>query len=299
MNKVKVKKRVAVIGLTLSSLLPMQAIAGSYQALCGGVKCTIRVTPSEIRSTQGSIPTSRVAYWSVNGESSTSVGTGVATTILFGGIGLLGFLAKNHNFDFMIDGFDADGNKVAMEFKFKNNKPVKRITSELYRVTGLGMGQQRSIADIKAIESGEATLGALNTSNQRLGSSMVTKSPSCARVLQSFDCNYDTYLEANPSVAAWAKANPELATKERIRLGAYSQDETEKKEDKAIEVLNQGLGKLKSSVETNEASKCGLKLQPYGCSYDAYLHANPGIVEWAESNPELAAQERVKLQSVD
>ena len=67
----------------------------------------------------------QIASWNVNGESSTSIGTGVETTILFGGIGLLGFLAKNHDFDFTIDGYNAEGEKVAMQFKFKNNKPVK------------------------------------------------------------------------------------------------------------------------------------------------------------------------------
>jgi hypothetical protein len=52
----------------------------------------------------GSIPTSRVTYLGNTGESTTSIGTGVATTILFGGIGLLGFLAKNHNYNYFING---------------------------------------------------------------------------------------------------------------------------------------------------------------------------------------------------
>ena len=98
-------KSLALIATTLTlALAPAAALAGSYEALCGGTKCTIQVSPQGIDSPQGSIPASRVSYWSVNGESSTSVGTGVATTILFGGIGLLGFLAKNHDFDFTVDG---------------------------------------------------------------------------------------------------------------------------------------------------------------------------------------------------
>jgi hypothetical protein len=92
-------KNLAVPALALTlALAPTAALAGSYEALCGGTNCTIIVSPKGIDSPQGSIPASRVSYWSVNGESSTSVGTGVATTILFGGIGLLGFLAKNHDF---------------------------------------------------------------------------------------------------------------------------------------------------------------------------------------------------------
>ena len=55
---------------------------------------------------------------------------------------VLAYLAswqKNHDFDFTIDGYDAEGRKVAMQFKFKNNKPVKKLTSELYRISGLAM----------------------------------------------------------------------------------------------------------------------------------------------------------------
>ena len=91
-------KKIAISALAVAVLSPPAALAGSYEALCGDIKCTVYVSSAGIRSVQGSIPPSRISYWSVNGESSTSVGTGVATTILFGGIGLLGFLAKNHDF---------------------------------------------------------------------------------------------------------------------------------------------------------------------------------------------------------
>lgn len=221
------------LGLTLSvatiaALAPIPALSGSYDALCGGADCTINVSSQGVRSRQGSIPPSRISYWSVNGESSTSVGTGVATTILFGGIGLLGFLAKNHDFDFTIDGYDAEGRKVAMQFKFKNNKPVKKLTSELYRVSGLAMGRQRTIAEIQAIESGEAPLNAMaSTIEPALANTNKPKQLDCATVLRDYKCNYDAYLEANPSVKAWADANPEIAAKERIRLGAFTQEEIE------------------------------------------------------------------------
>ena len=46
-------------------------------------------------------------------------------------------------------------------------------------------------------------------------------------------------------------------------------------------------------------SSCDFKLQKYNCSYKAYLYANPGIKEWAISNPDMAAKERLRLQSVD
>ena len=44
----------------------------------------------------------------------------------------MGFLAKNHDFDFTVDGYDADGIKVALQFKFKNNKPRGNIKLQKY-----------------------------------------------------------------------------------------------------------------------------------------------------------------------
>ena len=244
-------KNVAISALAVAMLSPAAALAGSYEALCGDVKCTVYVSSAGIRSVQGSIPPSRISYWSVNGESSTSVGTGVATTILFGGLGLLGFLAKNHDFDFTVDGYDADGRKVALQFKFKNNKPVKRLTTELYRVSGLAMGRQRSIAEIKAIESGEAPLNAMeSTVEPSLGSAKKTRN--CGRVLKDYDCNYTAYLEANPSVKAWADANPELAAKERTRLGAYTDEEIEELEKAKVKAKANSLGRMESGLEAME-----------------------------------------------
>ena len=238
-------KSLALIATTLTlALAPAAALAGSYEALCGGTKCTIQVSPQGIDSPQGSIPASRVSYWSVNGESSTSVGTGVATTILFGGIGLLGFLAKNHDFDFTVDGYDAEGRRVAMQFKFKNNKPAKRLTSELYQVSGLAMGRQRSINEIQAIESGEAPLNAMQGTIEPALATTKQRQLNCGRVLQDYNCNYDAYLEANPSVKAWAESNPELAAKERVRLGALTQEEV----DESAKPKSSSLGSMQQTL---------------------------------------------------
>lgn len=294
-------KKVAISALAVAMLSPAAALAGSYEALCGDVKCTISVSSAGIRSVQGSIPPSRISYWSVNGESSTSVGTGVATTILFGGIGLLGFLAKNHDFDFTVDGYDADGRKVALQFKFKNNKPVKKLTTELYRISGLAMGRQRSIAEIKAIESGEAPLNAMqSTVEPALGSTKKTRD--CGRVLRDFDCNYSAYLDANPSIKQWADLNPELAAKERARLGAYTDEELEQRQKAKARKKANSLGKMDSALggmNPNDKPSCNFKLQKYECSFNAYLDANPAMKQWAEQNPQMAENERIKLQSID
>ena len=55
----------------------------------------------------------------------------------------------------------------------------------------------------------------------------------------------------------------------------------------------------KAAREKREGPKCDFKLQKYGCSFDRYLEANPGMKKWAELNPDMAAKERIKLQSID
>ena len=60
---------------------------------------------------------------------------------------------------------------------------------------------------------------------------------------------------------------------------------------------------LKPSEASQNAKQkgpaCDFKLKMYDCSYDAYLDANPAIKQWAELNPEMAAKERARLQSID
>jgi hypothetical protein len=56
---------------------------------------------------------------------------------------------------------------------------------------------------------------------------------------------------------------------------------------------------VKEAREKREGPKCDFKLKAYKCSYNAYLDANPTMKQWAELNPEMAAKERARLQSVD
>ena len=55
----------------------------------------------------------------------------------------------------------------------------------------------------------------------------------------------------------------------------------------------------KAAREKREGPKCDFRLMAYKCSYNAYLDANPSMKQWAELNPEMAAKERARLQSVD
>ncbi len=193
------------------------AMAGQYEALCGGTKCTVRVTPVEVSSPYGSIPSKRVTYWGVTGDSKTSVGTGVATTILFGGIGLLGFLAKNHQYDFTVNGYDASGKQVSMQFKFANDKPAKLLIQEMIMVTGLGMGQTRTVEEIKAAESGTQESPGIMKDRVGVPGAISPSSPESVILDSERNC-WSTYLANNPAMDQWAKANPSQAMQNKKRF---------------------------------------------------------------------------------
>ena len=147
---IKAMKRLSILALGSATLFgTTPVLAGSYQAICGGTKCTVIVGAGEIRSPMGSIPPERVTDWGGGGNSKTSIGTGVATTVLLGPIGLLGFMAKNHVFNFVVNGYDRQGRRTSLDIQFKNDKPSKRFIEEMQRLTGLGMGQIRTAQDIK------------------------------------------------------------------------------------------------------------------------------------------------------
>jgi hypothetical protein len=152
----------------ISLAQPAVVLAETYEALCSGTKCTIDVSAESISSPYGSIPTKRVTYSGGGGESKTSVGTGIATTVLLGGIGLLGFLAKNHDYNFTVNGFNSEGIQTTIQLQFKNSRPAKRFMQEMPMVTNLGMGQTRTIAQIKAAEAGQQETLAPSSSGERL-----------------------------------------------------------------------------------------------------------------------------------
>jgi hypothetical protein len=209
----KSQKAILAIGACLTFC--GTAAASEFQALCGGVKCTVSITPDLISSPYGQIPPSRVTYWGSSGDSKTSVGTGVATTLLFGGIGLLGFLAKNHQYNFTINGFDAEGKKASMQVEFKNDKPAKQLMSELTSFTGLGMGQTRTAEEILAAENGEQpTLE--NLGKFKESSILGPKGQKKVEVVKK-NC-WTTYLDQNPAMKKWAEANPAQASQNKKKF---------------------------------------------------------------------------------
>ncbi len=137
--------------LLASTEIPI-ANAATYDALCGGVKCSISVDNQRISAPTGSIPAKRVTQWGITGKSKTNVTNGVVTTVVFGPLGLLGFLAKHHDYNFLVNGYNSLGKKTSIQFSFKNNKPIERLMTEMPFVTGLGMGEIRTALEIKKNE---------------------------------------------------------------------------------------------------------------------------------------------------
>ena len=196
-------------------VLGQPTLAGSYQALCGGTKCTINVNAEQISSPYGSIPTDRVTNWGGGGETDTQVGTGIATTVLFGPLGLLGFLAKKHDYNFLVNGYDIDGKKTSIQIQFKNDKPAKRFVNEIRLVTGLGMGQTRNAAEIMSNEAtgiSDPSTGTLegDAAKQNMKEKVSIKK-------ESSNC-WTTYLDNNPAMKEWVEANPAMANQNKRKF---------------------------------------------------------------------------------
>ena len=126
--------------------------AGTYEAMCDKTKCNVYVSGKQISSPYGTIPSNRVTQWGNTGKSKANISTGIGTTILLGPIGLLGFFAKHHDYNFLVNGYNTQGKKTSIQFSFKNNKPVERLITEMSAVTGLGMGEIRTALEIKKNE---------------------------------------------------------------------------------------------------------------------------------------------------
>jgi hypothetical protein len=208
----------SALAVPVAPPLMLPLYAGQYDALCGGVKCIVVVSPTEISSPYGRIPSKRVTHWSSSGDSKTSIGTGVATTVLLGGIGLLGFLAKNHQYNFTVTGFDASGSPVSMQFEFKNDRPARLLTQEMMAVTGLGMGQSRTAEDIMAAESSTQTSpGVMPTQSPGRLAPMGQPGRLLTTSATGKNC-WSTYLQNNPAMKKWSESNPTQAEQNKKRF---------------------------------------------------------------------------------
>lgn len=244
------KKKLAylIVGLSAIAYQPL-ALAGSYDALCGGVDCKITLDARGVSGPNGFIPSGSIAQWYTGGGEdhnmaasavgATAGAVGGATvgaiatcwTIILCPVGLIGgavaggmggsSAGKSADFYFTIIGYNKKGKKIVQPFNFINKKPVGRLMQEIPALTGLAMGEIRSLEEIKKnIDRGsrESLPGDINS---EIGGSTSTTLP------DSLDMNevitkdesmcWSVYEKENPGMAAWAEANPTLSEDTRAK----------------------------------------------------------------------------------
>ena len=113
-------------------------------------KCTMDFVTNnqKITGPYKSIPTSRVTSWTLTGESKTDVSGKVAATVAFGVIGFLVSDPKKHDYQLVVNGFDVEGDKTFISLRFTDGKQPKKLMTQLPMLTGLGMGQKRTLKDL-------------------------------------------------------------------------------------------------------------------------------------------------------
>ena len=206
------KRKIALLAGSFGALaLQAPVIAGSYEAICStGGRCNVILAAGKITIPSAVIEKDNVLSWVQGGSGSkTDVGMGVATTVLFGLPGLLGFGAKKHDYQFSISHVDDSGNVQIESIKFINNTPANQFMMELMGLTGLSMG-----AINEELQARRGQIAAEKAEEERIANL------ECGGVLKAYKCSWGAYLEGNPSVAAWAEKYPEMAEKERIKQGA-------------------------------------------------------------------------------
>tara|TARA_B100000700_G_C14956648_1_gene814335 strand:+ start:398 stop:988 length:591 start_codon:yes stop_codon:yes gene_type:complete len=110
------------------------------------------INDKEITDPYQSIPTSRVKSWSVTGESIPDVSGKVAAFVGFGLIGAFSAQPMKHDYQLIIHGYDYEGKKAFINLKFKDDKQPPKLMTELEMLTGLRMGETRTIEEIKKSE---------------------------------------------------------------------------------------------------------------------------------------------------
>ena len=110
------------------------------------------INKEKITDPYQSIPTSRVKSWSVSGESKPDMSGKVATFIGFGLIGAFAAQPMDHDYKLVIHGYDTKGEKAFINMKFKDGEQPPKLMTELEMLTGLTMGEIRTLKEIKEYE---------------------------------------------------------------------------------------------------------------------------------------------------
>ena len=199
------------------------ASAGTYEALCGSAECTITLSPQSITTPYGIIPTTSVANWGGTGSSSQDLVLGAAATYVLGPVGLIGFLAKTHDYNYLITGYDQLGNRTSVQIKFQNSTPAKRFVQEMVEITGLGMGQVRTATDIKALERRVAIQGisAIKLPALSLDQEYAKEKGNASAINASESVSecWSVYIARRPDLELWASNNPKQAEAVKSKYG--------------------------------------------------------------------------------
>ena len=208
---VRVLTSVAVIASS-QVVVPAAVHAGVYEAICStGSRCTVTIAGGKIISPSGTIKKENILSWTQGGQG--TKGDTAMKAVSFVGFGLLGLLAasgaKTHDYSFDISHVDNSGNIQITTIQFKNDAPANRMSMELIGMTGLTMGETNPTLQAR-----------LDVLKEEAAERERIANLECGKVLKAYECNWNKYLDANPSVKAWAEKFPDMAEKERMKQGA-------------------------------------------------------------------------------
>ena len=251
MNAPKVLSTAALV-----AALQGPAMASSYEAICGTSTCTIGIDAKGLSSPTGFLPTGRIAQWFAGGQEDFNAASGtagalgagtagaVAGAVLLGPIGLLGGLiggaiagskaGKTADLYFSVVGYDQAGIKQTISFRFVNPKPANQLKMELPMFTGLGMGQSRSVEELrKAVSASTAASplpekltpssgsgSAATAGSKTLPDSLAVPVEAKADPLDGTGevaADWSSYLK-DRDLVNWASKNPQLAEKLKQKL---------------------------------------------------------------------------------
>ena len=226
------------------------AMAGSYDAICGNIECKIKLDGNGLTGPLGYIPANRIAQWhtgggaidntviSVAGATGAAVGGALAGGIvtcwtlvlcpvglLAGGIagGVGGARAgRSANVQFTIIGYNQAGKKIIQSFNFSNTKPANRMHQELTALSGLRMGELRTVEMIKDLDKTNKLVehpdGDIGKTHHTKNSTVDTNSlPEYLDPLyrenmastKKAEC-WKQFIQ-KPGMATWINANPKAA----------------------------------------------------------------------------------------
>ena len=193
-------------------MIPAAVHAGAYDAICStGSSCKVIIAGGKIISPSGTIKKEDILSWTQGGEGTKGdTAMKVVSTVGFGLLGLLAASgAKTHDYSFDISHVDNSGNIQITTIQFKNDAPANRMSMELIGLTGLTMGETNPTLEAR-----------LDVLKEEAAERERIANLECGSVLKAYECNWNKYLDANPSVKAWAEKFPNMAEKERIKQGA-------------------------------------------------------------------------------